>query len=88
MRQQLALSPLSPPPEKNVRVPADLYEMLREIKISLESQYQSAGPTMQDLATIALKRLISQWQNPDEQAEILTELLEQRKLARSRMGKR
>lgn len=71
-----------------VRVPANLYETLREIRLSLESQYQSAAPTVQDMVSVALRRFIKDWENPDEQNQLLDELLEHRKIARSNMGKR
>lgn len=71
-----------------VRVPGELYETLRQIRLSLESEYQSAAPTVQDMVSIALKRFISDWENPNEQNQLLGELLEHRKIARSNMGKR
>lgn len=69
-----------------VRVPRELYEMLREIRLSLESQYQSAAPTVQDMISVALKRFINDWENPDKQSQLLGELLEHRRVARSNMG--
>lgn len=69
-----------------VRVPVELYEDLRQIRLSLESQYHGAGPTMQDLVSVAMKRFILDWKNPDIKSVLLTELLESRKVARSRMG--
>ena len=69
-----------------VRVPVDLYEDLRQIRLSLESQYHGAAPTMQDLVSVAMRRFTLDWKNPDIKSELLTELLESRKVARSRMG--
>ncbi len=71
-----------------VRVPDDIYETLREIRLLLESQYQSATPTTQDMVNVALKQFIQNWQSSDKQPQILSELLEHRKLARKRMGSR
>lgn len=71
-----------------VRVPDDLYEILREIRLSLETQYHSAAPTTQDMVNVALKQFIKDWGNPDKQSELLSELLEHRKLSRKRMGSR
>jgi hypothetical protein len=71
-----------------VRVSADLYQRLREIRLSLESQYSSAAPTVQDLVSIAIERSIRDWNNPEQQSQLLAELLEHRKNARSRMGQR
>jgi hypothetical protein len=71
-----------------VRVPEDLYETLREIRLSLEGQYQSAAPTVQDMVSVALTRFISDWKNSDEQNRLLSELLEHRRIARSNMGKK
>ena len=71
-----------------VRVPRELYETLREIRLSLESQYQSAAPTVQDMISVALKRFINDWENPDKQSQLLGELLEHRTVARSHMGKK
>lgn len=71
-----------------VRVPDDLYETLREIRLPLEQQFQSAAPTTQDMVNVALKRFIKDWEEPDKQSELLAELLEHRKLARTKMGRR
>lgn len=69
-----------------VRVPDDLYETLREIRLPLERHYQSAAPTTQDMVNVALKRFIKEWEEPDKQSELLAELLEHRKTSRKRMG--
>ncbi|WP_219891990.1 hypothetical protein [Chamaesiphon polymorphus] len=71
-----------------MRVSADLYQRLREIRLSLESQYSSAAPTVQDLVSIAIERSIRDWNNPEQQTQLLEELLAHRKAARSRMGQR
>lgn len=71
-----------------VRVPTDLYQTLREIRISLESQHSSAAPTVQDMVSVAIERFIGDWQNPEEQSQLLEELLEHRQSARSRMGRK
>ena len=71
-----------------VRVPDDIYEDLRQIRIQLESQHQSAAPTMQDLVSVALERFTQDWNDLKTKEELLLELLEHRKAARSRMGKR
>ncbi|MBF2075688.1 MAG: hypothetical protein IGS50_18270 [Synechococcales cyanobacterium C42_A2020_086] len=71
-----------------VRVPDDLYETLREIRLPLEQQYQSAAPTIQDMVNVALKRFIKDWSDAEERPSLLDELLEQRKLARARMGQK
>lgn len=74
--------------DKTVRVPDNLYEALREVRLALESQYQSAAPTVQDLVTVALERLIRDWQTSDQHPQLLDELLERRKVARSKMGRK
>lgn len=71
-----------------MRVSADLYQRLREIRLSLESQYSSAAPTVQDLVSIAIERSIRDWNNPEQQSQLLEELLAHRQAARSRMGQR
>lgn len=71
-----------------VRVPDDIYQNLREIKLSLESQCYAAAPTVQDMVSVALKKFIDDWNQPEKQNQLLEELLEHRKAARSRMGKR
>jgi hypothetical protein len=48
-----------------VRVPVDLYEDLRQIRLSLESQYYGAAPTMQDLVSVALRHFILDWKNSE-----------------------
>jgi hypothetical protein len=66
----------------------ELYEALRQIRLSLESEHQSAAPTVQDMISVALKRFINDWENADTQSQLLSELLEHRRVARSNMGKR
>lgn len=70
-----------------VRVPVDLYEDLRQIRLSLESQYHGAAPTMQDLVSVALRHFILDWKNLENQQQLVEELLLNRREARSRMGK-
>lgn len=70
-----------------VRVPVDLYEELRQIQLSLESQYHSAAPTIQDLVSVALRHFILDWKNLENQQQLVEELLLNRREARSRMGK-
>lgn len=71
-----------------VRVPDDIYEALRQIRIQLESQHQSAAPAMQDLVSVALERFLKDWNDSNTNEELLSELLEHRKAARSRMGRK
>lgn len=71
-----------------VRVPTDIYQTLREIRLSLESQHYSDAPTIQDMVSVALRRLILDWDDSDKQPQLLDELLEHRRAARSRMGRR
>ncbi|MBD2667481.1 hypothetical protein [Richelia sinica] len=69
-----------------VRVPDEIYAILQQIKFSLDPQYMKAAPSIQDMVNIALKRFIEDWEHPDRQHQLLNELLEQRQIARSRMG--
>lgn len=71
-----------------IRVPTELYQTLHEIKLSLESKHFSAAPTMQDLVSVAVRRFIRDWHNPNKQTEIQEELLKSRQDSRSRMGRR
>ncbi|MDY6785797.1 MAG: hypothetical protein SW833_25140, partial [Cyanobacteriota bacterium] len=71
-----------------VRVPAELYQKLREIRLSLESEHYSAAPSVQDIVSVAIERFIVDWENSDEKLRLIEELLERRQAARSRMGKR
>lgn len=69
-------------------MPDELYDKLYQIKASLESEYQSDAPTLQDLVSVAIEKFCEEWDDPNLQAELLEELLESRREARSRMGKR
>jgi hypothetical protein len=71
----------------NVRIPRELYETLRQIRLSLESQYQAGSPTIQDMVNVAIKRFIQNLENPEIRAELLTEMMEQRSLSRKKMGR-
>ncbi|QLE46509.1 hypothetical protein FD723_40570 (plasmid) [Nostoc sp. C052] len=73
---------------QQVRISDDTYDTLREISFSLESEYMKATPTIQDLVSVALERLIEDWEHPDSKDKLLKELLEHRQMARSRMGNR
>lgn len=74
------------------RIPDEIYAELYTIKHSFEqllAPYQiSNAPSLQDMVNVALKRLIKDWQDPDKHDLLHDELLEQRRLARSNMGKR
>ncbi|MBE9206107.1 hypothetical protein IQ244_06180 [Nostoc sp. LEGE 06077] len=48
----------------------------------------SDAPSLQDIVNVALKRLISDWQDDEKQNLLRNELLEQRRAARSNMGRR
>jgi len=72
----------------NVRIPVELYQALQKIRLSLESQYFTAAPTVQDMISVAIQRFIRDWNNPEQQSQLFEELLEHRKTARSRMGKK
>ena len=69
-----------------IRVPPDIFDKIRQIRISLEGEYKTATPSFQDFANVALSELIEAWENPDSQKRILSKLLARRKNARSRMG--
>lgn len=71
-----------------IRIPSDLYQILQEIRLSLESRHYSAAPSIQDMVSIALQRFVRDWNDPDEQARILETLMENRRKARSKMGQR
>lgn len=71
-----------------VRVPENLYQALQEIRASLEAEHYSAAPSLQDMVSVALQRLIDDWHDANIQPELLEALLEHRKEARSRMGNR
>ena len=71
----------------NIRILSELYEELRQIRLSLECEYQSAAPAMQDLATVAFRHFIDDWNDPQKRESLLVELLENRKKARTNMGK-
>jgi hypothetical protein len=72
----------------NVRVPDDLYESLREIRLFLESQHQSSAPTIHDMVSVSIKGFLKEWDNPDLRNQLMSELMEQRKLSRKKMGRR
>ncbi len=72
-----------------VRIPDEIFSELYKIRESLiDPQYISDAPTYQDMVNVALKRLISDWQqNLNARSHITEQLLEQRQIARSRMGR-
>lgn len=70
-----------------VRIPTDIYEQLQEIHVALKAEHYSAAPTIQDLVSVAVKRLIVDWNDDRLQPQLLEELLKHRKDARARMGR-
>jgi len=66
------------------RIPEEILEDLRDIRIELEIKHAKAAPTIQDLVSVALKRLLRDWEGDKE--ELLKELLESREQSRNRMG--
>jgi hypothetical protein len=70
-----------------IRVPDDLYHALRKIHLELEHEYYSAAPSLQDLVSVSIRRLLSDWENPETREVLLAEALKNREEARSRMGK-
>jgi hypothetical protein len=72
----------------NVRVPNNLYESLREIRILLESEHQSSAPTIHDLVSVSIQRFLETWDTPELRSDLMAELMEQRKLSRKKMGRR
>lgn len=74
-------------PASTVRVPTELYQKIRKIKLSLEHDHYSAAPSLQDFITVAIQRLVRDWETREQQEVIIQELLRNRQLARSRMGK-
>jgi hypothetical protein len=61
---------------------------LRRIKHSLDPMHHSASPSVQDMVTVAFRRFLKDWDNLDKQEEILEEILEQRRIARTKMGQK
>jgi hypothetical protein len=74
------------------RIPEEIYSELYTIKHSFEQllapRQISDSPSVQDIVNVALKRLIRDWQDPEKQKMLHEELLEQRRVARSNMGRK
>lgn len=71
-----------------MRLPDDLYAQLQEIKHALDPEHYSAAPTIQDMVTVGVRRLVADWNHADQRTQLVDELLKQRQIARSRMGRR
>lgn len=88
LRQIATLIPLP----HQARIPDEIYAELYKIKQSfdqsLTSSQSSEAPSYQDILNVALTRLISDWQDPQKQKLLRDELLEQRRVARSNMGRK
>lgn len=74
------------------RIPSEIYIQLHRIKNSFEQLLAPDQivdiPSIQDIVNVALKRLINDWQDTEMQKRLSEELLEQRRLARSNMGRK
>ncbi|BAZ19262.1 hypothetical protein NIES4073_01320 (plasmid) [Kalymmatonema gypsitolerans NIES-4073] len=88
MRYVAAVKPLP----HQARIPDEIYAQLYTIRHSCEQMLApnrtSDAPSLQDIVNVALKRLISDWQDDEKQNLLRNELLEQRRAARSNMGRR
>ncbi len=70
------------------QVYGELYKIKQSFEQSLAPYQISDAPSIQDMVNVALKRLIEDWQDPQKQELLHDELLEQRRVARSNMGRR
>ncbi|WP_407899325.1 hypothetical protein [Scytonema sp. NUACC26] len=74
------------------RIPDEVYAELYTIKHSFEHLLApnriSDAPSVQDIVNVALRRLIKDWQDPEKQNLLHNELLEQRRIARTKMGRK
>ncbi|MBE9003869.1 hypothetical protein IQ259_02195 [Fortiea sp. LEGE XX443] len=74
------------------RIPDEIYAQLYTIRHSCEQMLApnrtSDAPSLQDIVNVALKRLIKDWQDENKQNLLQQELLEQRRTARSNMGRK
>ncbi len=88
MRYVAAVKPLP----HQARIPDEIYAQLYTIRHSCEQMLApnrtSDAPSLQDIVNVALKRLIKDWQDENKQNLLQEELLEQRRTARSNMGRR
>lgn len=88
MRYVAAVKPLP----HQARIPDEIYAQLYTIRHSCEQMLApnrtSDAPSLQDIVNVALKRLIRDWQDENKQNLLQEELLEQRRTARSNMGRR
>lgn len=88
MRYVAAVKPLP----HQARIPDEIYAQLYTIRHSCEQMLApnrtSDAPSLQDIVNVALKRLIKDWQDENKQNLLQQELLEQRRTARSNMGRK
>lgn len=88
MRYVASVKPLP----HQARIPDEIYAQLYTIRHSCEQMLApnrtSDAPSLQDIVNVALKRLIRDWQDENKQNLLQEELLEQRRTARSNMGRR
>lgn len=88
MRYVAAVKPLP----HQARIPDEIYAQLYTIRHSCEQMLApnrtSDAPSLQDIVNVALKRLIRDWQDENKQNLLQEELLEQRRTARSNMGRK
>ncbi len=88
MRYVASVKPLP----HQARIPDEIYAQLYTIRHSCEQMLApnrtSDAPSLQDIVNVALKRLIKDWQDENKQNLLQQELLEQRRTARSNMGRK
>lgn len=68
------------------RIPDDMERDLRSLKIRLELNHGKAAPSIQDLVSVALKRLLRDLNSEDSQ-EVEQELLQHRQQMLEKMGR-
>ncbi len=88
VRHVAAVKPLP----HQARIPDEIYAQLYTIRHSFEQMLApnriSDAPSVQDIVNVALKRLIRDWQDSEKHNLLHDELLEQRRVARSNMGRK
>lgn len=77
---------------RQARIPDEIYAELHKVKQSFEQSFApnqtSDVPSLQDMVNVALKRLIRDWQDPQQKKVLSNELLKQRNVSRSKMGRK
>ena len=70
----------------NIRIPGYIHKDLCQIKLTIQKEYRKDYPSLQNIANAAFEKFIEDWQNPELQPQLKSELIKRRQITKLRQG--